>query len=272
LHTPAASSSVTTAVPAAPPPATTTRADASDFDTQRSAFVKAASTTIAVPCWSSWNTGMSRSARSRRSISKQRGAEMSSRLMPPNPGEMCRTVATISSTSCVSRQIGQASMPAKRLNSAAFPSITGRAAPGPMLPSPSTAEPSVTTATELPLTVRRVTSSGLAAIASETRPTPGVYAMERSSRVFNGTRDSTEIFPPRCSRNVRSLTRCTSIPSTAWIAATISCACSPFAAEQVTSIVMRSCRDSLTSIAVTSPPAAPTAVAMTPTTAAEGAA
>jgi hypothetical protein len=46
----------------------------------------AASTTIAVPCWSSWKTGMSSCARSRRSISKQRGAAMSSRLMPPNRG------------------------------------------------------------------------------------------------------------------------------------------------------------------------------------------
>ena len=53
----------------------------------------------------------------------------------------------------VARQIGQASMSANRLNSAALPSITGSAAPGPMLPSPSTAEPSVTTATELPLMV-----------------------------------------------------------------------------------------------------------------------
>ena len=52
-------------------------------------------------------------------------------------------------------------MSANRLNSAALPSITGSAAPGPMLPSPSTAEPSVTTATELPLIVSRRTSSGL---------------------------------------------------------------------------------------------------------------
>ena len=50
---PAASSSVTIAVPAAPPPATTTRTESSDFSTHRSAFVSAASTTIAVPCWSS---------------------------------------------------------------------------------------------------------------------------------------------------------------------------------------------------------------------------
>ena len=49
----------------------------------RAALRSAASTTIAVPCWSSWKTGMSRRSCSRRSISKQRGAVMSSRLMPP---------------------------------------------------------------------------------------------------------------------------------------------------------------------------------------------
>jgi hypothetical protein len=47
----------------------------------------------------------------------------------------------------VSRQIGTASTPPNCLNSTALPSITGIAARGPMLPSPSTAEPSVTTAT-----------------------------------------------------------------------------------------------------------------------------
>ena len=51
-------------------------------------------------------------------------------------------------------------MPANRLNSADLPSITGSAAAGPMLPRPSTAEPSVTTATELRLTVSRRASSG----------------------------------------------------------------------------------------------------------------
>ena len=65
-------------------------------------------------------------------------------------------------------------MPANRLNSAALPSITGSAAAGPMLPRPSTAEPSVTTATELRLTVSRRASSGFAAIARQTRATPGV--------------------------------------------------------------------------------------------------
>ena len=69
--------------PAAPTPETTNDTSAMSLPTTRSALINAASTTIAVPCWSSWNTGMSSSARSRSSISKQRGAEMSSRLTPP---------------------------------------------------------------------------------------------------------------------------------------------------------------------------------------------
>ena len=79
---------------------------------------------------------MSSSRRSRPSISKQRGAAMSSRLMPPKPGEMALTIAMISSVSLVSRHSGQASMPANSLNSIALPSITGMAAWGPMSPRP----------------------------------------------------------------------------------------------------------------------------------------
>ena len=90
--------------------------------------MSAASTTMAVPCWSSWNTGMSSSSRSRRSTSKHRGALMSSRLIPPKAGAITWTVRTISSVSWVSRHTGQASMPANRLNRAALPSITGMAA------------------------------------------------------------------------------------------------------------------------------------------------
>ena len=81
---------------------------------------------------------------------------------------------TISSESWVSRQTGQASTPANRLNRAAFPSITGSAAAGPMLPSPSTADPSVTTATVLRLIVSRRASAGFSAMARQTRATPGV--------------------------------------------------------------------------------------------------
>ena len=171
---PWACSSRMMAWPAAPTPDTTTETSCSRLPTTRSALVSAASTTIAVPCWSSWNTGMSSSSRSRASISKHRGAEMSSRLIPPYTGAIARTISTIWSASWVSRQTGQASTPANRLNSAALPSITGSDAAAPMLPRPSTAEPSVTTATVLRLMVSRRTSSGFSAIARQTRATPGV--------------------------------------------------------------------------------------------------
>ncbi len=67
------------------------------------------------------------SARSRSSISKQRGAEMSSRLMPPKTGAMALTVAMICSVSVVSRQSGKASISANSRKSIALPSITGNA-------------------------------------------------------------------------------------------------------------------------------------------------
>ena len=117
---------------------------------------------------------MSSSARSRRSISKQRGAEMSSRLMPPKVGAAAFTNAMISSTSLVSMQSGNASTPANSLNSSALPSITGIAASGPMSPRPRTAVPSETTATVLPLIVSAHAFVGSSWIAIETRPTPGV--------------------------------------------------------------------------------------------------
>ena len=84
------------------------------------------------------------------------------------------TIRTISSTSWVARQTGHASMPAKRLNKSALPSITGNAASGPMLPRPRTAEPSVTTATVLRLMVSFRAADGSLAMAMEIRATPGV--------------------------------------------------------------------------------------------------
>ncbi len=90
---------------------------------------------------------MSSISLSRSSISKQRGAEMSSRLIPPKLGASRATVSMISSVSVVARHSGTASTPPNSLNSTALPSITGMAAAGPMSPRPSTAVPSVTTAT-----------------------------------------------------------------------------------------------------------------------------
>ena len=78
---------------------------------------------------------------------------MSSRLIPPNTGSILVTVSTMTEGSLEAMDIGNASIPAKFLNSIALPSITGIAARGPMSPRPSTAVPSVTTATMFPLEV-----------------------------------------------------------------------------------------------------------------------
>ena len=94
--------------------------------------------------------------------------------MPPYTGAISSTARMISSVSWVSRHTGHASTPANFLNSAALPSITGSAADGPRLPRPSTAEPSVTTATVLRLMVSRRASYGFSAIAWQIRATPGV--------------------------------------------------------------------------------------------------
>ena len=138
----------------APAPVKTIFTSLSFLLTTLSALMSAARVTTAVPCWSSWKIGMSRSRCRRSSISKQRGAEMSSRFTPPKIGAMFLTVRTISSTSFVASARGNASTPANDLKMRHFPSITGRAAAGPMSPRPSTAEPSVTTATVFCLIVR----------------------------------------------------------------------------------------------------------------------
>ena len=94
--------------------------------------------------------------------------------MPPKVGAIAFTVATISSGSFVSRQIGNASTSANSLKSIALPSITGIAASGPMSPSPSTAVPSETTATVFALIVYLNAFWRSASIAMHTRATPGV--------------------------------------------------------------------------------------------------
>ena len=172
--TPEASIILVTATPAAPSPTTSTRSSSIGLPTIFSALNSAAIVTTAVPCWSSWKTGMSSDSFSRSSISKQRGAEMSSRLMPPKVGAISSTALMISSASWVSRQIGKASTSANSLNSIALPSITGIAASGPMLPSPSTALPSETTATVFFLIVYSKALARSAWMSWQTRATPGV--------------------------------------------------------------------------------------------------
>ena len=105
-RTPARCSRRVTATPAAPAPETTTRRSGSCRPSTFAALSSPASTTIAVPCWSSWNTGMSRRSLSCSSMSKQRGAEMSSRLMPPYDGAIRAMASTSSSTVPVSMTTG----------------------------------------------------------------------------------------------------------------------------------------------------------------------
>ncbi len=71
------------AMPAAPAPLQTSFVAAMSRPVRSSAFMRPAMAMIAVPCWSSWKTGMSRSPRSSFSMVKHSGARMSSRLMPP---------------------------------------------------------------------------------------------------------------------------------------------------------------------------------------------
>ena len=49
-------------------------------------MIRPAAVMIAVPCWSSWNTGMFIRSFSVCSMTKQSGAAMSSRLIPPKLG------------------------------------------------------------------------------------------------------------------------------------------------------------------------------------------
>ncbi len=154
LRAPSSIISFEVAIALAPAPVNTIFTSLSFLFTILSALSSAARVTTAVPCWSSWKTGMSSSACNRSSISKQRGAAMSSRLMPPKTGAIAFTVRTISSTFLVSSAIGKASTPANDLKMRHLPSMTGRAAAGPISPRPSTAEPSVTTATVCCLIVR----------------------------------------------------------------------------------------------------------------------
>ena len=161
--TPAALSMSAMRVPAAPAPLTTTLSAFRSLPASVAKFMTPASAMTAVPHWSSWKTGMSSSASSRSSISKQAGAAMSSRLMPPYCGAIAFTAAMTRSGSVLpafappARQAlsgtGQASTPAKLLKRTAFPSMTGIDAVAPRSPRPRIAVPSETTATRFDFAV-----------------------------------------------------------------------------------------------------------------------
>ena len=94
------------ATPEAPTPLTTTLRSPILSPVILQALSSAASTTIAVPCWSSWKTGMSSISLRRSSTSKHTGAAMSSRLIPPQAGAMAAIVLISTSGSFESMQMG----------------------------------------------------------------------------------------------------------------------------------------------------------------------
>ena len=141
------------AMAAEPAPDITTETSSIFFPANSTALSKAAEEMIAVPCWSSCITGIFNSSTKRLSISKDSGALISSRLIPPKVGEIFFTVSMNFSTSLVSTSISKTSISAKILNSNPFPSITGFEASGPMSPRPKTAVPFEITATKFPFAV-----------------------------------------------------------------------------------------------------------------------
>src|ERR671928_186382 len=129
------------AIAAAPAPFTTTRMSASLRPVISQALISPAAVMMAVPCWSSWNTGMFIRSRSVCSMMKHSGAAMSSRLMPPKLGSSSSTASMKRCASSVFTSMSIASTSAKRLNSTALPSITGLDASAPRLPRPRIAVP-----------------------------------------------------------------------------------------------------------------------------------
>ena len=158
---------------AAPAPDVTILASPIFLPASSKPFNTAEATMIAVPCWSSWKTGMFIFARSCSSTSKHSGALMSSRLMPPKVGSKAATTSTMRPISCASISMSNTSMSANFLKRTALPSMTGLEASAPMLPRPRTAVPFDTTATRLPRAVYSAAVAGSSWIARQGAATPG---------------------------------------------------------------------------------------------------
>ena len=152
-RTPIAFISSSEAMPAAPAPHSTSFTSSSLRPVMAQALIRPAAEMMAVPCWSSWNTGMSSRPCSSVSMVKHSGLRMSSRLMPPKVMPMFFTTVMNSSASVVVTSMSMESTSAKRLKRTLLPSITGLDASAPRLPSPRMAVPLEITATRLPLEV-----------------------------------------------------------------------------------------------------------------------
>ena len=141
------------AIAEAPAPFITTLTSLIFFLEMSKAFISAAVVMIAVPCWSSWKTGISSNSLSFCSIIKQSGAAISSKLIPPKVLPIFFIVLIISLASELLTSISIESISANLLNSTDLPSITGFDANAPKFPSPKIADPLLITATKFPLLV-----------------------------------------------------------------------------------------------------------------------
>ena len=197
---PSATSMSRQAMPAAPAPVVASFTSSIFLPATSSALSTAAPTMMAVPCWSSWNTGMFIRSRSLRSTMKHSGALMSSRLMPPKVGSSEAMISTSLSGSFSSTSMSNTSMPANFWNSTPLPSMTGFPASAPISPRPSTAVPLEITATRLPRAVYSLALLGSAAISSQANATPGEYASDRSRWVTIGLVGVTRILPRGATR------------------------------------------------------------------------
>ena len=129
------------------------------------------------------------------SILKHSGPLISSRLIPPNVGEMALMISISLSGSFSLISMSKTSISANLLKRTPFPSITGLLASAPLSPSPRIAVPFEITATRFPLFVYLYASSALSSIRNTGFATPGVYARERSSALLHGFVGTTESFP-----------------------------------------------------------------------------
>ncbi len=98
----------------------------------------------------------------------------------------------------------------------------------------------------------------------QTRATPGVYAIDRSSRVATGTRFCMPTLPPTCDMKMRSLTPSMRTPSTPLTAACRASPCASSDAWIVMSRVTASLRERTMSTPTTSPPASEMAASTLP--------
>jgi len=185
---------------AAPAPEHTSFVLAMSLPTTRNPFNTAAPTMMAVPCWSSWNTGIFMRSRSILSTWKHSGAFDVLQVDSAESGFQRRDdLDQLVRVALIHFDI-EAIDPGEFLEEhrLAFHHRLGSERPD--CPSPSTAVPLVSTPIRFPRAVSLRASAGSRTISSQAAATPGVYASARSRWFSKPLVGVTEIFPGGCRR------------------------------------------------------------------------